>query len=107
MLSEFGSASDPKRPDRQADWYAQVPRVLKELEGVKAALQWNYRDPGPNCNLAVANDRAWASLRKVVADPQPQPATRVTAVSRANSGPRTMARPRRYHRHATVFGPSR
>ncbi|MEJ1196883.1 MULTISPECIES: glycosyl hydrolase [unclassified Streptomyces] len=69
MLSEFGSASDPKRPDRQADWYAQVPRVLKELEGVKAALQWNYRDPGPNCNLAVANDRAWASLRKVVADP--------------------------------------
>lgn len=69
MLSEFGSASDPKRPDRQADWYAQVPGVLKELEGVKAALQWNYRDPGPNCNLAVANDRAWASLRKVVADP--------------------------------------
>ncbi|MBQ1094920.1 hypothetical protein KBY55_02095 [Streptomyces sp. b94] len=69
MLSEFGSASDPKRPDRQADWYAQVPRVLKELEGVKAALQWNYRDPGPNCDLAVANDRAWDSLRKVVADP--------------------------------------
>ncbi|MGW7280284.1 glycoside hydrolase family 26 protein [Streptomyces sp. NPDC054844] len=69
MLSEFGSASDPKRPDRQADWYAQVPRVLKELEGVKAALQWNYRDPGPHCNLAVANDRAWDSLRKVVADP--------------------------------------
>ncbi|MFE0201901.1 glycoside hydrolase family 26 protein [Streptomyces sp. NPDC058985] len=69
MLSEFGSASDPKRPDRQADWYAQVPRVLKDLEGVKAALQWNYRDPGPHCNLAVANDRAWDSLREVAADP--------------------------------------
>ncbi|MFJ8143573.1 glycoside hydrolase family 26 protein [Streptomyces sp. NPDC096048] len=69
MLSEFGSASDPKRPDRQAEWYARVPGVLKELEGVKAALQWNYRDPGPHCDLAVANDRAWASLRKAVAAP--------------------------------------
>ncbi|MEU3900230.1 glycosyl hydrolase [Streptomyces sp. NPDC045251] len=69
MLSEFGSASDPKRPDRQADWYAQVPGVLKDLEGVKAALQWNYRDPGPHCNLAIANEQAWGSLRKVAADP--------------------------------------
>ncbi|MER7052019.1 MULTISPECIES: glycosyl hydrolase [unclassified Streptomyces] len=69
MLSEFGSASDPKRPDRQADWYAQVPGVLKDLEGVKAALQWNYRDPGPHCNLAVAGERAWANLREVAADP--------------------------------------
>ncbi|MGI5393386.1 glycosyl hydrolase [Streptomyces sp. CA-251251] len=69
MLSEFGSASDPKRPDRQADWYAQVPRVLKDLEGVKAALQWNYRDPGPHCDLAVAGDRSWAALRGAAADP--------------------------------------
>ncbi|MFE5395371.1 glycosyl hydrolase [Streptomyces sp. NPDC056568] len=69
MLSEFGSASDPKRPDRQADWYAQVPRVLKDLEGVKAALQWNYRDPGPHCDLAVAGDRSWAALREAAADP--------------------------------------
>ncbi len=69
MLSEFGSASDPERPDRQAEWYAQVPAVLKDLEGVKAALQWNYRDPGPHCDLAVAGDRAWASLREVAADP--------------------------------------
>jgi hypothetical protein len=69
MLSEFGSASDPDRPERQAEWYAKVPGVLKGLDGVKAALQWNYRDPGPHCNLAVANDQAWASLRKAVSDP--------------------------------------
>ncbi|CAL9496747.1 hypothetical protein SUDANB58_03366 [Streptomyces sp. enrichment culture] len=69
MLSEFGSAADPDRPDRQADWYAQVPSVLKSLDGVKAALQWNYRDPGPHCDLALANDRSWASLRKAVSDP--------------------------------------
>jgi hypothetical protein len=43
--------------------------VLKGLEGVKAALQWNYRDPGPHCNLALANDAAWDSLREAVADP--------------------------------------
>ncbi|GGV77596.1 hypothetical protein GCM10010294_45470 [Streptomyces griseoloalbus] len=69
MLSEFGTAVDSARPQRQAEWYAQVPRVLKDLEGVKAALQWNYRDPGPHCNLALANDAAWESLRTVVADP--------------------------------------
>jgi hypothetical protein len=69
MLSEFGTADDPSRPDRQADWYAQVPTVLKDLTGVKAALQWNYRDPGPHCDLAVAGDEAWNSLRKAVSDP--------------------------------------
>ncbi|MFJ4358734.1 glycoside hydrolase family 26 protein [Streptomyces massasporeus] len=69
MLSEFGTAADANRPQRQAEWYARVPGVLKDLDGVKAALQWNYRDPGPHCNLALANDAAWDSLRKAVADP--------------------------------------
>ncbi|GHF27229.1 glycoside hydrolase family 26 protein [Streptomyces fumanus] len=69
MLSEFGSAADPDRPDRQADWYAQVAPVLKQLEGVKAALQWNHRDPGPHCDLSVAGDAAWAGLRATAADP--------------------------------------
>ncbi|WP_327317183.1 glycosyl hydrolase [Streptomyces sp. NBC_01235] len=69
MLSEFGTANDPSQPDRQAEWYAKVPAVLKGLTGVKAALQWNYRDPGPHCDLAVAGDDAWGSLRKAVSDP--------------------------------------
>ncbi|GGT18542.1 glycosyl hydrolase [Streptomyces griseoviridis] len=69
MLSEFGSAADPERPRRQAEWYARVPGVLKELDGVRAALQWNYRDPGPHCDLSVAGDAAWRSLREAVADP--------------------------------------
>ncbi|WP_369195914.1 glycoside hydrolase family 26 protein [Streptomyces djakartensis] len=69
MLSEFGTATDADRPDRQAEWYAQVPSVLKRLDGVKAALQWNHRDPGPHCDLALANDAAWDSLRTAVADP--------------------------------------
>ncbi len=69
MLSEFGTANDPSRPGRQAEWYAQVPKVLKSLTGVKAALQWNYRDPGPHCDLAVTGDRAWDSLREAVSDP--------------------------------------
>ncbi|CAL9455877.1 glycosyl hydrolase [Streptomyces sp. enrichment culture] len=69
MLSEFGSASDASRPERQAEWYAEVPEVLKSLDGVKAALQWNHRDPGPHCDLAVSGDAAWDSLREVAADP--------------------------------------
>ncbi|GGQ82450.1 glycosyl hydrolase [Streptomyces pilosus] len=73
MLSEFGTAADPARPGRQAEWYAQVPRVLKDLDGVKAALQWNHRDPGPHCDLALADDAAWDSLREAVADPYLNP----------------------------------
>lgn len=69
MLSEFGTAADARRPERQAEWYAQVPGVLKGLEGVGAALQWNHRDPGPHCDLALANEAAWASLREAVSDP--------------------------------------
>ncbi|MER6404594.1 glycosyl hydrolase [Streptomyces viridosporus] len=69
MLSEFGTAADARRPERQAEWYAQVPGVLKDLEGVGAALQWNHRDPGPHCDLALANEAAWASLREAVSDP--------------------------------------
>ncbi|MEU5158894.1 glycosyl hydrolase [Streptomyces sp. NPDC020875] len=69
MLSEFGSADDPERPGRQAEWYEEVPSVVKELDGVRAALQWNWRDPGPHCDLSLARDSSWQSLADAVADP--------------------------------------
>jgi hypothetical protein len=69
MLSEFGSAHDTARPSRQARWYREVPEVLPRLEGVKAALQWNSRDPGPHCDLALANDESWDAVRRLAADP--------------------------------------
>ncbi|MFF8958999.1 glycoside hydrolase family 26 protein [Streptomyces sp. NPDC014894] len=76
MLPEFGTADDPERPRAQADWYREVPRVVKSLEGVGAALQWNWRDPGPGCDLSLARDSSWKSLGDAVADPyfnQPRP----------------------------------
>ncbi|MGC5343815.1 hypothetical protein [Streptomyces sp. DT171] len=76
MLSEFGTADDPSRPRAQARWYARVPSVLKRLDGVYAALQWNGRDPGPGCDLSLARDASWEALREAVADPylnQPPP----------------------------------
>ncbi|MGW4204980.1 glycoside hydrolase family 26 protein [Streptomyces sp. NPDC004726] len=69
MLSEFGTADDPSKPSAQADWYKEVPRVVKKLDGVHAALQWNWRDPGPNCDLSLARDESWKSLKKVASDP--------------------------------------
>ncbi|MFI1017599.1 hypothetical protein [Streptomyces sp. NPDC020965] len=69
MLSEFGTADDPTRPEAQADWYREVPRVVKKLDGVHAALQWNWRDPGPGCDLALARESSWQSLRTAVTDP--------------------------------------
>ncbi|MEU9578421.1 glycoside hydrolase family 26 protein [Streptomyces chilikensis] len=68
MLSEFGSAHDTGRPSRQARWYREVPGVLKRLDGVKAALQWNHRDPGPHCDLALANDESWDAMRRLASD---------------------------------------
>ncbi|MFE5208922.1 glycoside hydrolase family 26 protein [Streptomyces sp. NPDC056600] len=69
MLSEFGSAYDTQRPSRQADWYREVPDVLRELDGVKAALQWNSRDPGPHCDLSLADQDAWDAMRRLASDP--------------------------------------
>jgi hypothetical protein len=69
MLSEFGTADDPARPGAQAEWYAAVPGVLKELDGVRAALQWNHRDPGPGCDLSLARESSWQGLRRAVSDP--------------------------------------
>ncbi|MET8574107.1 glycosyl hydrolase [Streptomyces sp. NPDC005012] len=76
MLSEFGSAHDTARPSRQAEWYRDVPDVLEKLDGVKAALQWNSRDPGPHCDLSLANEESWEAMRRLAADPrlnQPPP----------------------------------
>ncbi|MER5771357.1 glycosyl hydrolase [Streptomyces sp. NPDC001985] len=76
MLAEFGTADDPERPERQAGWYREVPRVVKSLDGVRAALQWNWRDEGPGCDLSLARDTSWDSLRTAVSDPyfhQPRP----------------------------------
>ncbi|MEV4681443.1 glycosyl hydrolase [Streptomyces kurssanovii] len=69
MLSEFGTADDPARPGAQAEWYAEVPGVVKELDGVRAALQWNHRDPGPGCDLSLARESSWQGLRHALSDP--------------------------------------
>ncbi|NGN69812.1 hypothetical protein G5C51_38730 [Streptomyces sp. A7024] len=76
MLSEYGSAQDTAKTGRQADWYAEVPEVLKRMPQVKAALQWNSRDPGPHCDLSLQNDDAVDALKKAGDDPyfkQPLP----------------------------------
>ncbi|GGZ63314.1 hypothetical protein GCM10010387_65920 [Streptomyces inusitatus] len=69
MLPEFGTADDPSKPGAQAQWYREVPRVVKSLEGVGAALQWNWRDPGPGCDLSLARDSSWRALGTAAADP--------------------------------------
>ncbi|WP_419996213.1 glycosyl hydrolase [Streptomyces boninensis] len=68
MLSEYGSAQDTRDPGRQADWYADVPEVMKRMPQVKAALQWNSRDPGPHCDLSLQNGEAVAALKKAGQD---------------------------------------
>ncbi|MFJ1648871.1 glycoside hydrolase family 26 protein [Streptomyces sp. NPDC088258] len=53
MLSEFSTAPDPDRPDRQRDWYREIPKTAPTLPGVKALVHWNRPVPGKNCDLTV------------------------------------------------------
>jgi beta-mannanase len=51
MLAEFGSAADPKAPDREAAWYRGIVPVIQQMPRLKALIQWNSSIPG--CQLGV------------------------------------------------------
>ncbi|MFB7592945.1 glycoside hydrolase family 26 protein [Streptomyces sp. NPDC056169] len=53
MLSEFSTAPDPERPERQRDWYTAIPEVAPTLPKVKAYVHWNRAVPGPGCDLTI------------------------------------------------------
>lgn len=41
MLAEFATAPDAGAPQRQRDWYTQIPAAVKKLPEVKALVHWN------------------------------------------------------------------
>lgn len=51
MLAEFGSAADPRNPDREASWYRGIVPAVHNLPRLKALVQWNASIPG--CDLGV------------------------------------------------------
>ncbi|WP_414721067.1 glycosyl hydrolase [Streptomyces sp.] len=76
MASEFATAPDPARPERQRDWYAQIPRVAPRLPGLRALVHWNRTVPGPGCDLTVNSGPALEGYREAGTDPyfkQPLP----------------------------------
>ena len=42
MISETGSVSYPDNPRRTAEWYAQIPSVLRAYPGIKAVGLWDH-----------------------------------------------------------------
>lgn len=46
MISEAGSVADPKNPARRAEWYAEIPAVLKQYPQVKAVTLWDRMGNG-------------------------------------------------------------
>jgi hypothetical protein len=77
MLSEFSTAPDPADPDRQKDWYEQIPKAAPRLPGVKAMVQWDSPVPGPDCDLRADHGPALQGYRKAGEAPyvnQPLPA---------------------------------
>ncbi|MFE5940345.1 glycosyl hydrolase [Streptomyces sp. NPDC056470] len=76
MLSEFSTAPDPKRPERQREWYAEIPEVAPKLPKVRAYVHWNRPVPGPNCDLTVDSGPALEGYRRAGSAPyfnQPVP----------------------------------
>ncbi|MET9347126.1 glycoside hydrolase family 26 protein [Streptomyces termitum] len=77
MLAEFATAPDPRRPDRQRDWYARIPETAPDLPAAKAYVHWNRAVPGPDCDLTVNEGPALEGYRTAGRDPyfrQPLPA---------------------------------
>ncbi|MFF5786458.1 glycoside hydrolase family 26 protein [Streptomyces sp. NPDC012693] len=69
MLSEFSTAPDPKRPERQRDWYTAIPEVAPTLPEVKAYVHWNRAVPGPGCDLTVDSGPGLEGYRIAGQDP--------------------------------------
>jgi beta-mannanase len=51
MLAEYGSAADPRQPNREAAWYRNIVPVIRNMPRLKALIQWNASIPG--CHLGV------------------------------------------------------
>jgi hypothetical protein len=54
MNSETGSAKYPRAPERTADWYAQIPRVLKQYPQIRAVGLWASRNG--DCDYRFQDD---------------------------------------------------
>jgi hypothetical protein len=68
MLSEFGSAADPRSPDREAAWYQSIVPVIRQMPRLKALIQWNASIPG--CHLGVPKNSPQArAYRQTGLDP--------------------------------------
>lgn len=64
MLAEFSTAPDPQRPERQREWYAEIPGVAPTLPEVRALVHWNRPVPGRNCDLTVNEGPALEGYRE-------------------------------------------
>ncbi|MEZ0092654.1 glycoside hydrolase family 26 protein [Streptacidiphilus sp. EB129] len=77
LIAEYGTAADPSQPQRQQQWYEQVPQVVRQqLPGVRAVVQWDSSVPGPDCDLSVDSPAASAGYAAAGRDPyfhQPLP----------------------------------
>ncbi|MFC7929309.1 glycoside hydrolase family 26 protein [Streptomyces cinereoruber] len=69
MLSEFSTAPDPERPERQRDWYTKIPEVAPTLPKARAYVHWNQEVPGPGCDLRVNEGPGLEGYRIAGQDP--------------------------------------
>ncbi|MDF5757255.1 glycosyl hydrolase [Spongiactinospora sp. TRM90649] len=68
IISEYGTESDPERPQARGRWYADVPKVLKKLPRIKAVLQWNAVD-SQGCDFRLQGPGVLGTFGKVGKDP--------------------------------------
>ncbi|WP_175439034.1 glycoside hydrolase family 26 protein [Streptomyces vilmorinianum] len=69
MLSEFSTAPDPRRPARQRDWYAGIPKAAPNLPEARAYVHWNRAVPGENCDLTVNSGPALEGYKEAGSHP--------------------------------------
>ncbi|WP_283137688.1 glycoside hydrolase family 26 protein [Rhizohabitans arisaemae] len=68
MIAEYGSESDPRDPAARANWYRDIPQVLKRLPNIKAVMQWNSKDPD-GCDFTLTGDGVLEAYAEAGRDP--------------------------------------
>lgn len=73
MLSEVGTVQDPSRPRAAAQWFGQVPSILRRFPQIKAVTIWDHVGTGQDCDYRFSHSPGVAAaVSRLAQDPYMQ-----------------------------------
>ncbi|MFJ2031636.1 glycoside hydrolase family 26 protein [Streptosporangium sp. NPDC087985] len=68
MLAEYGTESHKSDTSARANWYLDIPKVMKTMPNLKAIVQWNNTD-ADHCNFSLTGPGVLDAFAKAGKDP--------------------------------------